>query len=307
MSTEKIDALAPTRARHKVSNKSKNTKWSSEEDALLIQLMNEKPNTNWSEYVHYFPGKTGQQVAERWEKVLNPALIKGSWTREEDETIIEFVKQYGTKNWTKLATLLPGRIGKQCRERWRNHLDPDVNRDPWTEEEDNILIEMHEKIGNQWVKIAEYLPGRSDNSIKNRWNSTLKKRLECLRTGTPRKRRGRPSHSNAPKSADDVPRPPKFEEVVSTIKTASPVKAATLNLLSPFAFPAARSPFCLKSPFSLMSPMKDTGFGSWSPTNTSCDLESLGNFSPSPFSPSLSSMNGENKDIMNLLSPMFKR
>ena len=301
MSTEKTDALAPTRARHKVSNKSKNTKWSSEEDALLIKLMNERPNANWCEFVHYFSGKTGQQVAERWEKVLNPSLIKGSWTREEDEMIIEFVKQYGTKNWTKLATLLPGRIGKQCRERWRNHLDPDVNRNPWTEEEDNILIEMHEKIGNQWVKIAEYLPGRSDNSIKNRWNSTLKKRLECLRTGTPRKRRGRPSHSNVPKSADDVPRPPKFEDIITSIKVPSPIKAATPSLMSP-QFSSIKSPFCLKSPFSMMSPMKENSFTSWSPANPSCDIDSLGSFSPNPFSPSLPM--SENKDVMNLMSPM---
>ena len=335
MSTEKIDALAPTRARHKVSNKSKNTKWSSEEDSLLIQLMKEKPNSNWSEYVHYFPGKTGQQVAERWEKVLNPTLIKGSWTREEDETIIEFVKQYGTKNWTKLSTFLPGRIGKQCRERWRNHLDPDVNRNPWTEEEDNILIEMHDKIGNQWVKIAEYLPGRSDNSIKNRWNSTLKKRLECLRTGTPRKRRGRPSsHSQAnpppPKSADDVPRPPKFEEIASSIKITSPVKAQTPGLISPFNYGSSmRSPFCLKSPFSIMmSPMKETTFGSWSPSrnnNYDC-LDSVGAFSPSLFSPSLGGLSSTMNPILpmtplmtgdssenrpdasfNLLSPMIKK
>ena len=306
MSTEKFDALAPTRARHKVSNKSKNTKWSSEEDSLLIQLMKEKPNSNWSEYVHYFPGKTGQQVAERWEKVLNPTLIKGSWTREEDETIIEFVKQYGTKNWTKLSTFLPGRIGKQCRERWRNHLDPEVNRNPWTDEEDNILIEMHDKIGNQWVKIAEYLPGRSDNSIKNRWNSTLKKRLECLRTGTPRKRRGRPStHSQTnpppPKSADDVPKPPKFEEIVNEIKENSqtPQTPQGLNsfILSPFT--------CLKSPFGPMSPMMKemAGFTAFSPPRDSKEFESLG-YSPNLFSPSLQENRAE---MLNLLSPIFKK
>jgi hypothetical protein len=112
--------------------------------------------------------------------VLDPALVKGSWTRQEDETIMEFVEQYGTKNWAKLADLLPGRIGKQCRERWRNHLDPCNNREPWTAEEDELLIALHEQHGNQWVRIATIMRGRSDNHIKNRWNSTLRKREQSL-------------------------------------------------------------------------------------------------------------------------------
>jgi hypothetical protein len=148
------EALAPTRARHKVSNKSKSTKWSLEEDNLLTQVRRDNPHANATDLLRLFPGKTVQQIAERWDKVLNPTLVKGSWTREEDEAIVAFVGREGTKNWTKLAALLPGRVGKQCRERWRNHLDPEVNHAPWTESEDAILIDLHQRIGNQWVKIA---------------------------------------------------------------------------------------------------------------------------------------------------------
>lgn len=168
-------ALAPTRVRMQTNNCIKKVRWTKEEDELLFMLLKDVDNPNWPFIAKKFANKTTQQVSERWEKVLNPKLIKGSWTREEDQTIIKFVHENGSKNWTQLASLLPGRIGKQCRERWRNHLDPNINHSMWTNEEDLQLIKLHEKFGNSWVKISQMLPGRSDNAIKNRWNSTLKK------------------------------------------------------------------------------------------------------------------------------------
>ena len=168
-------ALAPTRARFKINNCVKNVKWQKSEDELLMKLMSMNERPNYSKLAESFPGKTGQQVAERWDKVLNPKLIKGSWTRREDEIIINYVKEHGTKNWRNLCALLPGRIGKQCRERWRNHLDPNINHSPWTPEEDDLLRRLHAQFGNHWVKISSMMTNRSDNAIKNRWNSTLKK------------------------------------------------------------------------------------------------------------------------------------
>ena len=156
------------------NNCTKKVRWTKEEDELLFQLLKDVDNPNWPFIAKNFPTKATQQVSERWEKVLNPKLIKGSWTREEDQTIINFVRENGSKNWTQLAALLPGRIGKQCRERWRNHLDPNINHSMWTNEEDLQLIKLHDKFGNAWVKISQLMPGRSDNAIKNRWNSTLK-------------------------------------------------------------------------------------------------------------------------------------
>lgn len=168
-------ALAPTRARYKTNHCVKNVKWTKSEDELLMKMMALSERPNYSKMAASFPGKTGQQVAERWDKVLNPRLVKGSWTRHEDEIIVQYVKENGTKNWRSLCNLLPGRIGKQCRERWRNHLDPNINHDPWTPEEDALLISLHRKYGNHWVQISSMMPNRSDNAIKNRWNSTLKK------------------------------------------------------------------------------------------------------------------------------------
>jgi hypothetical protein len=174
MDTQAQDALAPTRARQKPTSGSLKARWSPAEDQLLLTLLRSGDQANWTELTPHFPGKAAQQIAERWSKVVGPSLVKGSWTRHEDQEIIAFVREFGTKNWTKLADLLPGRIGKQCRERWRNHLDPGNNKDGWAPEEDVLLIRLHEEHGNHWMKIATLMPGRSDNHIKNRWNSTLR-------------------------------------------------------------------------------------------------------------------------------------
>jgi hypothetical protein len=79
------------------------------------------------------------------------------------------------------------RLGKQCRERWYNHLSPDVRKDPWTDEEDKVIIEAHNKFGSKWTAISSLLKGRTPNAIKNRWNSTLKRVL--LTGGTIKKKR----------------------------------------------------------------------------------------------------------------------
>jgi hypothetical protein len=170
-------ALAPTRVRQHTLPCITSKTWTPQEDFQLIRLVQSSMMpTNWAHISESFPTKTETQVAGRWAKVLDPSLLKGSWTRHEDETIIRYVAANGTKSWTKLSLLLPGRIGKQCRERWVNALDPSLDRGPWTPEEDDLLRELHERFGNHWTKIAEAIPNRSDNAVKNRWHSSLSKR-----------------------------------------------------------------------------------------------------------------------------------
>lgn len=152
--------------------------WTPEEDQLLINLVDSSTEKkHWQGMAAKFQNKTPQQIMNRWNKVVNPSLVKGSWTQEEDENLIEWVRKHGEKEWTKIASQLPGRIGKQCRERWINCLKPNIKRSQWTEEEDNKIIELQSKFGNKWAKIAEFIEGRTDNQIKNRWNSVLKRKI----------------------------------------------------------------------------------------------------------------------------------
>jgi len=158
-------------------------KWTKEEDVLLKRAVDNIGAKNWKRIsTEYLGGKRSDvQCLHRWQKVLKPGLIKGPWTKEEDETIMEAIKS-GVTKWSEIATLIPGRIGKQCRERWFNHLDPSIKKGGWSEEEDRILVEYQEKLGNRWCEIAKVLPGRSENAVKNRWNSAMRRKFQQKRS-----------------------------------------------------------------------------------------------------------------------------
>ncbi|XP_042005451.1 transcription factor MYB61-like [Salvia splendens] len=105
-------------------------------------------------------------------------LRKGLWSPEEDEKLIKHITKFGHGCWSsvpKLAGLQ--RCGKSCRLRWINYLRPDLKRGTFCQEEENLIIELHAVLGNRWSQIAAQLPGRTDNEIKNLWNSSIKKKL----------------------------------------------------------------------------------------------------------------------------------
>ncbi|KAK7842577.1 transcription factor MYB53 [Quercus suber] len=105
-------------------------------------------------------------------------LKKGPWTPEEDQKLVDYIQKHGHGSWRALPKLAGlNRCGKSCRLRWTNYLRPDIKRGKFSEEEEQIIINLHAVLGNKWSAIATNLPGRTDNEIKNFWNTHLKKKL----------------------------------------------------------------------------------------------------------------------------------
>lgn len=122
------------------------------------------------------------------EKIIFKTIrIKVPWEKEEDLAIQQLVTLYGIKKWAIIAKEInlkfgfPKRTGKQCRERWTNHLNPKIEKKSWSKFEDTVLMEKYLLFGKKWAEIAEYLPGRTAHSVKNRFYSELRKKIRNLK------------------------------------------------------------------------------------------------------------------------------
>lgn len=127
---------------------------------MLRNLIEDHGNTDWKSVSSFLPGRTDSACMNRWHKVVKPGLTQGPWTHEEDKLLIKLVDKYGARKWVAIAEEMKGRSGKQCRERWHNHLNPTLNKQAWSVMEDKQILECHMKMGNKWAEMAKYLPGR---------------------------------------------------------------------------------------------------------------------------------------------------
>ena len=161
----------------------KTFKWTQEEDKQLLELIAIYGKKNWKKIAEMMKRRNAVQCLHRWSKILRPGLVKGPWRVEEDKTLIDWVSKQGPMKWSSCSELIPGRSGKQCRERWYNNLDPKVVKGNWTANEEYKIFKLFESEGSQWSKIASYFRGRTENSIKNRFYCTLR-RISSKYSGT---------------------------------------------------------------------------------------------------------------------------
>ena len=106
--------------------------------------------------------------------LLNATQQRKFWTHEEDQRLTYFVYWYGTHKWSEIAGQIPGRNGRQCRQRWINFLDPNVNHSKWTDEEDLLLIRQYKELGSKWPKIKNFFKNRTDSQLKARYSHLVR-------------------------------------------------------------------------------------------------------------------------------------
>ncbi|KAK1422881.1 hypothetical protein QVD17_18170 [Tagetes erecta] len=110
-------------------------------------------------------------------------IKKGAWSQDEDNKLRTYIKKHGHANWRQVPKFAGlSRCGKSCRLRWMNYLHPNMKHGNFTKEEEDVIIDMHNKLGNKWSKMATVLSGRSDNEIKNHWHTNLKNQVQDNQT-----------------------------------------------------------------------------------------------------------------------------
>jgi len=217
------DAISLHRSTTSVSKKG--GKWSREEDLLLKELVAIHGTKNWKKISEHLNSRSPVQCLHRWTKILKPGLTKGPWTIEEDRKLLEWVRLEGATRWSHCAEFITGRSGKQCRERWFNTLNPNVKKGSWSHQEDYLIFKYFSEYGSKWSQIALNFPGRTENSIKNRFYSTLRR----IASDTKKKDKLRLSPSEFSETLSTSPSTSSLEELLKYFPQALEEKTKVYN------------------------------------------------------------------------------
>ena len=157
----------------KISQKKSINRWSEHEYLKLVALVRDY-GENWEKISEHFVNKTAKQCMQKFKNSARSAK-KGNWTEEEDQILMEWIKNHGPNKWTECSKNIRGRCGKQCRERWVNILNPGVKKGNWTQDEQKLIFHNLKRFFTSWSLMAKELDGRTENSIKNYFYSSVRR------------------------------------------------------------------------------------------------------------------------------------
>lgn len=164
----------PTRpSSRRITKKKPSNKWTEGEYSSLISLVRSQ-GEDWNKIAARLPNKTAKQCMQKFKNSQRSAK-KGNWTSEEDEVLLSWVRENGATKWTECSKLIRGRCGKQCRERWVNILNPSVKKGNWSDEEQGLIFQNLHRYFTSWSAMSKVLPGRTENSIKNYFYSSIRR------------------------------------------------------------------------------------------------------------------------------------
>ncbi|GAA0181337.1 DNA-binding transcription factor [Lithospermum erythrorhizon] len=163
----------------------------------------------------------------------NSEIKKGAWNQEEDQKLFAHITKSGIRNWTQIPKAAGlSRSGKSCRLRWLNYLHPGLKKGPFTPEEILVIMQSHKIFGNKWSKIASFLPGRTDNEIKNFWHTYIRKSIKSDDTKKSRPHHDRPRRLKQHKQK---------REIFSSPESSSGNSSSTSIMVSSIDFPIMES------------------------------------------------------------------
>lgn len=149
--------------------------WTKEEDEILLAQAEKYGYRHWKKIAAALKNRSSIQCSARYKRI-RPGLVKGNWAKDEDQLVLELVDKFG-KNWSLISKYIPSRTGKQIRDRYLNTLDSNINREKFSSDEDQKIIELYLQFGTKWSHIAKFFNKRTGDMIKNRFYSTLRKKV----------------------------------------------------------------------------------------------------------------------------------